>query len=148
MKLNLAASICTHGRTDSLAQAMIASGVDDFDVGSLDSIPDILEHVSSLENIYVPTDFHLPIQDQDVSVGLGDVRSPPPSRNTENHKIRVHRSDLLNDTIATFKQQDIIDRNLTIEYVNKVGSDLDGVSRDVFSSFWIEFLRCSSKGED
>ncbi|CAC5365095.1 unnamed protein product [Mytilus coruscus] len=50
--------------------------------------------------------------------------------------------------IPIFKQQDLIERNLMFEYVNEIGSDLDGVSRDVYSSFWIEFLRCSSEGED
>ncbi|CAC5426269.1 unnamed protein product [Mytilus coruscus] len=81
---------------------------------------------------------------------LDDFRvSHPSPMMTETQKIRVHRSDLLNDMITIFKQQDIIQRNLMFEYVNEIGSDLDGVSRDVYSSFfWIEFLRCSSEGED
>ncbi|CAC5385095.1 unnamed protein product [Mytilus coruscus] len=149
--------------TDIIAEAMLSLGVADFDGGdSLDSIPDFFEHIAFLEpeNIDVPGDFSLPVeepatlnealtQNQNGPMVLNDFRvSHPSPMMTETQKIRVHRSDLLNDMITIFKQQDIIQRKLMFEYVNEIGSDLDGVSRDVYSSFWIEFLRCSSEGEE
>ncbi|CAC5415824.1 unnamed protein product [Mytilus coruscus] len=119
--------------TDIIAVAMLSSGVADFDGGdSLDSIPDFFEHVAFLEpeNIDVPGDFNLPVeepvtlnealtQNQDGPMVLDEFRvSHPSPMMTETQKIRVHRSDLLND---------IIQRNLMFEYVNEKGSDLDGV---------------------
>ncbi|CAC5425773.1 unnamed protein product [Mytilus coruscus] len=52
--------------TDIIAEAMLSSGVADFDSGdSLDSIPDFFEHVTFLEpeNIDVPGDFSLPVEE-------------------------------------------------------------------------------------
>ncbi|CAC5415823.1 unnamed protein product [Mytilus coruscus] len=104
--------------TDIIAEAMLSSGVADFDA--------FLEP----ENIDVPGDFNLPVeepvtlnealtQNQDGPMVLDEFRvSHPSPMMTETQKIRVHRSDLLND---------IIQRNLMFEYVNEKGSDLDGV---------------------
>ncbi|CAC5365097.1 unnamed protein product [Mytilus coruscus] len=52
--------------TDIIAEAMLSSGVADFDGGySLDSIPDFFEHVAFLEpeNIDVPGDISLPVDE-------------------------------------------------------------------------------------
>ncbi|CAC5379116.1 unnamed protein product [Mytilus coruscus] len=126
-----------------------------------ESLPKLsLPKKSVKKNIDVPGDFSLPVeepvtlnealtQNQDGPMVLDDFRvSHPSPMMTETPKIRVHRSDLINDMITIFKQQDIIQRNLMFEYVNEIRSDLDGVSRDVYSSFWIESLRCSSEVED
>ncbi|CAC5416693.1 unnamed protein product [Mytilus coruscus] len=119
--------------TEIIAEAMLSSGVADFDGGdSLDSIPDFFEHVAFLEpeNIDVPGDFSLPVEEP-VTLNEALTQNQDDDRNPKNKST-----------------QDIIQRNLMFEYVNEIGSDLDGVSRNVYSSFWIEFLRCSSEGED
>ncbi|CAC5378122.1 unnamed protein product [Mytilus coruscus] len=109
--------------TDIIAEAMLSSGVADFDGGdSLDSIPDFFEHVAFLEpeTIDVPGDFSLPVeepvtlnealtQNQDGPMVLDDLRvSYPSPMMTETQKVKVHKSDLLNDMITIFKQQDIL----------------------------------------
>ena len=63
-------------------------------------------------------------------------------------KERIHRVNLLDEMITLFKRESIMLESLSFEYINECGSDLNGVSRDVYASFWIEFFRRASEGEE
>ena len=41
-----------------------------------------------------------------------------------------------------------MDKLISFEFVIERGSDMNGVSRDAYSAFWIEFFRRSSEGEE
>ena len=62
--------------------------------------------------------------------------------------LRVHRGTLLDEMIVFFKDSEIMDKHISFEFVNERGSDMNGVSRDAYSAFWIEFFRRSSEGEE
>ncbi|KAK3097777.1 hypothetical protein FSP39_013093 [Pinctada imbricata] len=62
--------------------------------------------------------------------------------------VRIHRVNLLNEMIVIFKEPSIVSETIKFQFINESGSDLNGVSRDVYSSFWIEFFRRASEGEE
>ncbi|XP_076880222.1 uncharacterized protein LOC143528391 [Brachyhypopomus gauderio] len=62
--------------------------------------------------------------------------------------IRLHRATLLEEMISQFKDPAILSHPLTYSFIDEKGADADGVSRDVYSAFWSEFLDCSAEGEE
>ncbi|XP_061180800.1 uncharacterized protein LOC133189443 [Saccostrea echinata] len=62
--------------------------------------------------------------------------------------LRIHRVTLLDEMLVFFKDPEIMNKNITFEFVSEHGSDMNGVSRDAYSAFWIEFFRRSAEGEE
>ncbi|CAG2184717.1 unnamed protein product [Mytilus edulis] len=62
--------------------------------------------------------------------------------------LRIHRVNVLNELISHFKSANILNLKFKFEFVNECGSDVSGVSRDVYSSFWNIFLLKSAEGEE
>lgn len=56
-------------------------------------------------------------------------------------EIVVNRLHILDDMIATFKDDKIIDAEIKFIVVGESGIDQSGVSRDMYSSFWEAFYR-------
>lgn len=62
--------------------------------------------------------------------------------------LRIHRVTLLDEMLVFFKDPEILNKKITFEFVSEHGSDMNGVSRDAYSAFWIEFFRRSAEGEE
>lgn len=62
--------------------------------------------------------------------------------------LRIHRVTLLDEMLVFFKDPEIMNKKTTFEFVSEHGSDMNGVSRDAYSAFWIEFFRRSAEGEE
>ncbi|XP_062596427.1 uncharacterized protein LOC134257862 [Saccostrea cucullata] len=62
--------------------------------------------------------------------------------------LRIHRVTLLDEMLVFFKDPEIMNKDITFEFVSERGSDMNGVSRDAYSAFWIEFFRRSAEGEE
>lgn len=60
---------------------------------------------------------------------------------------RIRRIHIVQDMLEQFKSPDIASKPITFAYVNEMGVDQQGVSRDVYTSFWEMFLM-SAKGEE
>ncbi|XP_055957634.1 uncharacterized protein LOC130013114, partial [Patella vulgata] len=61
--------------------------------------------------------------------------------------ITLHRTILQNELIGIFKNQDILHLILNISFVNELGQDSDGVSRDAYAGFWDSFYQKNTDGE-
>ncbi|GAA6081486.1 uncharacterized protein LOC113028424 [Tachysurus ichikawai] len=62
--------------------------------------------------------------------------------------IKLHRSTLLDEMIGQFKDSRVMTYILKYSIIDEKGADEDGVSRDVYSGFWSEFLDHAAEGED
>ncbi len=62
--------------------------------------------------------------------------------------IKLHRITLLDEMIGQFKDPRLITYKLKYSIIDEMGADEDGVSRDVYSGFWSEFLDRAAEGED
>jgi len=76
-------------------------------------------------------------------------RSPTPPVYDEVFKstIRIHRSNVLNEMVSYFKTPGIIDTPLSFTFVNEIGSDVSGISREAYSLFWKDFFCSNADGE-
>lgn len=55
---------------------------------------------------------------------------------------------LLDEMFVFFKDLEIMNKKIIFEFVSEYGSDMNGVLRDVYSVFWIEFFRRLVEGEE
>ncbi len=62
--------------------------------------------------------------------------------------IKLHRITLLDEMTGQFKDPSLITYTLKYSIIDEMGADEDGVSRDVYSGFWSEFLDRAAEGED
>lgn len=63
-------------------------------------------------------------------------------------QIKLHRVNLLDEMILQFKDPLILNYPLKYSLVNERGRDEDGVSRDVCTAFWNEFLDRAAEGAE
>ncbi|MGH0170085.1 UNVERIFIED_CONTAM: hypothetical protein FKN15_070349 [Acipenser sinensis] len=49
--------------------------------------------------------------------------------------------------LGEFKDSNILNASLTIEFVDEAGSDVSGISRDAYSAFWEAFFQNCAEGE-
>ncbi len=72
------------------------------------------------------------------------------SGNSENAKVvhaLIHRVKVVEDLMAVFMDSSIIKSTLKMEFVNEKAVDDAGVSREVYTAFWDQFLE-QCEGED
>ncbi|KAF4118755.1 hypothetical protein G5714_000806 [Onychostoma macrolepis] len=72
------------------------------------------------------------------------------SENSENAKVvhaLIHRVKVVEDLLAVFMDDSIIQSTLKMEFVNEKAVDDAGVSREVYTAFWDQFLE-QCEGED
>ena len=62
--------------------------------------------------------------------------------------IKLHKVNLLEEMISQFKDPALLKHSLKYTYINEKGADTDGVSRDVYTAFWTEFMDHTAEGED
>jgi hypothetical protein len=49
--------------------------------------------------------------------------------------------------IIYFKAEKILDKQIKVQFLNEIGQDVDGVSRDAYAFFWQMFMQCNAEGE-
>uniref|UniRef100_A0A096M4T5 HECT domain-containing protein n=1 Tax=Poecilia formosa TaxID=48698 RepID=A0A096M4T5_POEFO len=62
--------------------------------------------------------------------------------------IKLHRSNLLEEMITQFKDKILLRQTLKFCFIDEKGADADGVSRDVYTTFWTEFMEHIGEGEE
>lgn len=62
-------------------------------------------------------------------------------------RLSLHRVNVKEELIGMFKDPSIMTCCIKFSYINEQGIDNLGVSRDVYSSFWIEFFTSNAEGE-
>ncbi|XP_023808456.1 uncharacterized protein LOC111946974 [Oryzias latipes] len=67
---------------------------------------------------------------------------------TINVNIKLHRTMLMDELITQFKDPSLLTCPLKFSFIDEIGADADGVSRDVYSAFWTEFLDSAAEGQD
>lgn len=63
------------------------------------------------------------------------------------HTVTINRTMILKDLVQVFKDPNIMTMNVKYMFINEKGEDQDGVSRDVYSGFWDEFMLKNADGE-
>lgn len=83
---------------------------------------------------------HLP---NNLSTGPGSLKHPRTIRRASVHRIKV-----LEDLVSVFKDSSILDASLKMYFINEKAIDDAGVSREVYSAFWEQFLQqCEGETE-
>ena len=63
-------------------------------------------------------------------------------------EITINRIRVQEDMIVAFKNEDILSSPIKVKFVNELGQDADGVSRDAYSAFWASFFTSNADGEE
>ncbi|KAM4562116.1 uncharacterized protein PAE49_010719 isoform 1-T2 [Odontesthes bonariensis] len=95
------------------------------------------------EQINTPTYTSTPIDTETAS-----ARPPSPANELLHVTVRLHRVTLLDELIAQFKDEAMMTYSVKYSFIDEMGADADGVSRDVYAAFWTEFLDCAAEGAD
>ena len=61
--------------------------------------------------------------------------------------LKVHRVNILNEMIGIFKAEDITKSSIQFSFLDEVGYDATGVSREAYTLFWDNFMASSADGE-
>ena len=77
------------------------------------------------------------------------VHEHEPMMFQDDRKIQIilHRVNILNDMVTTFKNSDIMNVKISVTFVDEIGADADGVSRDAYAAFWDTFFMVCSEGQ-
>lgn len=93
--------------------------------------------------INTPTYTSTPIDAETAS-----ARPPTPASELLHVTVKLHRVTLLDELIAQFKDEAMMTYSVKYSFIDEMGADADGVSRDVYAAFWTEFLDCAAEGAD
>ena len=78
------------------------------------------------------------------------------AENADNHSdqanspttdLKVHRVNIVKEMIGFFKNEEIMQRNIQFSFMDEVGYDATGVSREAYTIFWENFMASSADGE-
>ncbi|XP_051812335.1 uncharacterized protein LOC110966885 [Acanthochromis polyacanthus] len=95
------------------------------------------------EQINTPTSTSTPI-----NAGTASATPPSPAYELLHVTVKLHRVTLVDELIAQFKDEAMMTYSLKYSFIDEMGADADGVSRDVYAAFWTEFLDCAAEGAD
>lgn len=60
----------------------------------------------------------------------------------------MHRMRILQDLVSVFKDSSVLDACLKMDFINEKAVDDAGVSREVYTAFWEQFLQqCEGETE-
>ncbi|XP_063953310.1 uncharacterized protein LOC135153622 [Lytechinus pictus] len=62
--------------------------------------------------------------------------------------VKLHRCIVITELLCNFKAPDMMTSPLKFEFVDELGIDAEGVSRDVYTIFWKQFFEMYADGED
>ena len=79
---------------------------------------------------------------------LSDSRRPISPHPTTPFEITVHRVNIIEEMVNYFKNKDILTTEITFKFIGERGSDQKGVSREVYTAFWTDFLTGEAEGEE
>lgn len=133
--------------------------VDDFSFDMQNFEEDILDDEISVGKLYEQTGlskltfYLLLIPKCECYEELAKFQRPPKRPRTTNNIGNISNDDddrvtLLDEMLVFFKDPEILNKKITFEFVSEHGSDMNGVLRDAYSAFWIEFFRRSAEGEE
>ncbi len=111
-----------------------------FDPLSTETITSLLQGPELLDEPQ-PTHSSLP------SPSPHSPRSPTPPVE-DSTVITLHRSNIQQDMIAVFMDPAIVDVSIKVRFVDELGADNQGLSREAYSAFWKEFFLTCTCGED
>ena len=60
--------------------------------------------------------------------------------------VTVHRSNIVEDMMSAYVDQDIVKSFITIQFKDECGLDFDGIKREVYSLFWENAIPCFFEG--
>lgn len=112
----------------------------------LGDLDDTLIHEPILaieEHVNTPIYTSTPIDAETAS-----ARLPSPASEPLHVTVKLHRVTLLDELIAQFKDEALMTYSVKYSFIDEMGADADGVSRDVYAAFWTEFLDCAAEGAD
>ena len=61
--------------------------------------------------------------------------------------IKLHRVNLVEEMICQFKDELILNYPLKYSFINEKGTDADGVARDVYAAFGLNFWIVQQRGQ-
>ncbi|XP_078323566.1 uncharacterized protein LOC111103751 [Crassostrea virginica] len=116
-------------------------------------VPGILIHTyDSVPAISFQTTSFDAIQDQQMEFVSADVENnllyERLSPELHPKTLKVHRVNIIAEMVEYFKDKDILDTNIAFSFIGEAGSDQRGVSREVYSAFWTDFLTGEADGEE
>ena len=103
---------------------------------------DTMEYSNSIIQSTESLQDTLPLEESHDSVPFTMLSSDLP------RNVRVRRVFVINDMVEIFINPVIMTETLQFTFVDEYGADANGVSRDAYTSFWLEFMKTSTKGED
>ena len=62
--------------------------------------------------------------------------------------LSVHRVNIIEEMVGHFKNKEILNTDIAFNFIGEAGSDQRGVSREVYSAFWTDFLTGEAEGEE
>lgn len=83
-----------------------------------------------------------------IDTGSASARPASPAVEVLKVTVKLHRVPLVEELIAQFKDEALMSHLVKSSFINEMGADADGVSRDVYAAFWTEFLHCAAEGAD
>ena len=65
----------------------------------------------------------------------------------DTQQIWIRRENIVHDAIEVYKNPSILECKVFVKFMDEIAEDLDGVTREFFSSFWAQFLSEYGAGE-
>ncbi|KAM7406967.1 hypothetical protein PAMA_002936 [Pampus argenteus] len=131
---------------DEIEDATMASYIPAYGGPFLGDLDDTLIHEPILtieeDQITPPTYTSTPIDE------TASARPASPASELLHVTVKLHRVTLLDELIAQFKDEAMMTYSVKYSFIDEMGADADGVSRDVYAAFWTEFLDCAAEGAD
>lgn len=100
----------------------------------------------------------LPIEEQQINpptytstpidAETASARPPSPASERLHVTVKLHRVTLLDELTAQFKDEAMMSCSVKYSFIDELGADADGVSRDVYAAFWTQFIDCAAEGAD
>ena len=72
---------------------------------------------------------------------LQSIRAEQFSKLCGIHQVIIQRSKIISDAVNFYKSYDVTSSNLYVKFNGEEGEDVDGVTREFFSSFWNTFRK-------
>lgn len=110
-------------------------------LGNLDDTL-IYEPILAIEDEQINTPTSTPI-----NADTAPAAPPSPACEHLHVTVKLHQATLV-ELIAQFKDEAMMSYSVKYSFIDEMGADADGVSWDVYTAFWTEFLDCAAEGAD
>ena len=90
--------------------------------------------------------FCLALSTSNETSSLQSIRAEQFSKRCGIHQVIIQRSKIISDALNFYKSYDFTSSKLYVKFDGEEGEDLDGVTREFFSSFWYTFRKQRMEG--